>query len=101
MKKFGFGLMRLPLLDQADTKSVDIETVKKMVDAFLATGFSYFDTAACYHDGQSEIAFREAVVKRYPRENFTITDKLTGCTGWIHRPTKKQRPSVHLNLCKS
>ena len=43
--------MRLPLLDQADTKSVDIETVKKMVDAFLATGFSYFDTAACYHDG--------------------------------------------------
>ena len=39
MKKFGFGLMRLPLLDQADTKSVDIETVKKMVDAFLATGF--------------------------------------------------------------
>lgn len=77
MKKFGFGLMRLPLLDQADTKSVDIETVKKMVDAFLATGFSYFDTAACYHDGQSEIAFREAVVKRYPRENFTITDKLT------------------------
>lgn len=119
--------MRLPLLDQADTKSVDIETVKKMVDAFLATGFSYFDTAACYHDGQSEIAFREAVVKRYPRENFTITDKLTmfmlekpeempgffagqlerttsittGCTGWIRRPTKKQRPSVHLNLCKS
>lgn len=77
MKKFGFGLMRLPLLDQADTKSVDIETVKKMVDAFLAAGFSYFDTAACYHDGQSEIAFREAVVKRYPRENFTITDKLT------------------------
>ena len=58
MKKFGFGLMRLPLLDQADTKSVDIETVKKMADAFLAAGFSYFDTAACYHDGQSEIAFR-------------------------------------------
>ena len=46
MKKFGFGLMRLPLLDQADTKSVDIETVKKMADAFLAAGFSYFDTAA-------------------------------------------------------
>ena len=68
--------MRLPLLDQADTKSIDIETVKKMVDAFLAAGFSYFDTAACYHDGQSEIAFREAVVKRYPREKFTITDKL-------------------------
>ena len=130
MKKFGFGLMRLPLLDETDTKSVDIETVKTMADAFLAAGFSYFDTAACYHDGQSEVAFREAVVKRYPRENFTITDKLTmfmlekpeempgffagqlerlgvatsittGCTGWIHRPTKKQRLSAHLILCKS
>lgn len=77
MKKFGFGLMRLPLLDPMDTRSVDIETVKKMADAFLAAGFTYFDTAACYHDGQSEVAFREAVVKRHPRETFTITDKLT------------------------
>lgn len=77
MKKFGFGLMRLPLLDPMDTRSVDIETVKKMADAFLAAGFTYFDTAACYHDGQSEVAFREAVVKRHPREAFTITDKLT------------------------
>lgn len=77
MKKFGFGLMRLPQLDPADTRSVDIETVTKMADAFLAAGFTYFDTAACYHDGQSEVAFREAVVKRYPRDAYTITDKLT------------------------
>lgn len=77
MKKFGFGLMRLPLLDADDTRSVDIETVKKMADQFLAARFTYFDTAACYHEGQSEVAFREAVVKRYPRDAYTITDKLT------------------------
>lgn len=77
MKKFGFGLMRLPLLDAADGRSVDVEMVARMADAFLAAGFTYFDTAACYHDGYSEIAFREAVVKRYPREAYTITDKLT------------------------
>lgn len=77
MKKLGFGLMRLPLLDPGDTRSIDIETVKKMVDLFLARGFTYFDTAACYHQGSSEIAFREAVVKRYPRSAYTITDKLT------------------------
>ncbi len=77
MKKLGFGLMRLPLLDPDDERSIDIETFKKMADAFLSAGFTYFDTAACYHDGQSEIAFREAVSKRYPRDAYTITDKLT------------------------
>lgn len=76
-EKLGFGLMRLPLLDPEDERSIDVETVKKMADAFLSAGFTYFDTAACYHDGQSEIAFREAVAKRYPRDAYTITDKLT------------------------
>ena len=77
MKKLGFGLMRLPLLNPEDESSIDIETLKKMADAFLAAGFTYFDTAACYHDGHSETAFREAVARRYPREAYTITDKLT------------------------
>ena len=31
----------------------------------------------CYHGGHSEIAFREAVAKRYPRSAYTITDKLS------------------------
>ena len=29
MKKLGFGLMRLPLLDQNDAGSIDIEETKK------------------------------------------------------------------------
>ena len=35
MKKLGFGLMRLPQLDQANAASVDVEQVKKMVDRFI------------------------------------------------------------------
>ena len=77
MKKLGFGLMRLPQLDADDYTKVDIETVKKMADRFMENGFTYFDTAAPYHRGNSEIAFREAVAKRYPRDSYTITDKLT------------------------
>ncbi len=77
MKKLGFGLMRLPLINADDYSSVDIEAVKKMADIFMEKGFTYFDTAAPYHQGQSEVAFREAVVKRYPRNSYTITDKLS------------------------
>ena len=76
-KKLAFGLMRLPLLDPADTTSIDHETVKKMVDKFMAAGCTYFDTAAPYHSKASEIAFRECVAKRYPRDAYTITDKLS------------------------
>ena len=34
MKKLGFGLMRLPLVDKADPAAVDVEQVKEMVDLF-------------------------------------------------------------------
>lgn len=75
MKKPGFGLMRLPLLDAAEQKSIDYEVLNQMVDLYMEKGFTYFDTGYPYHMGMSEVAFREAVVKRYPRERFTITDK--------------------------
>ena len=54
-KKLGFGLMRLPLLDENDKKSVDMEQVRFMVDEFLSRGFTYFDTAYMYHEFTSEI----------------------------------------------
>ena len=76
MKKLGFGLMRLPLLPGGDTSQIDIEAVKQMVDLFMERGFTYFDTAYPYHGGKSEAAFRKAVVERYPREAYTVTDKL-------------------------
>ena len=76
MKKMGFGMMRLPLTNKDDLKSIDQEQVNKMVDLFMEHGFNYFDTAYPYHDGLSEVAFRKAVVERYPRESFVLADKL-------------------------
>ena len=75
-KKLGFGCMRLPLLDANNHGAVDLEQFKKMVDIFLERGFTYFDTAYMYHDFKSEIFVREALVKRHPRESFTLTTKL-------------------------
>lgn len=76
MKKLGFGLMRLPSTDANDPSKIDIEQVKQMVDAFLAAGFTYFDTAWMYCGFNSENAAREALVDRYPREQFTLATKL-------------------------
>ena len=72
--KLGFGLMRLPKL--ADGKSIDIEQTSKMVDLFLEAGGTYFDTAYVYDDGRSEEEIRQALVKRYPRESYTLCTKL-------------------------
>jgi uncharacterized protein len=76
MKKLGFGLMRLPLRNADDIASIDIELMKKMVDSFIAKGFTYFDTAWVYHNEKSEDTFRKAVAERYPRTAYTITDKM-------------------------
>lgn len=75
-KKLGFGLMRLPRLDADDEASIDLEQTKQMVDTFLERGFTYFDTAWMYCGFNSEIAAREALVKRHPRDSFTLATKL-------------------------
>ena len=70
---FGFGCMRLPM----NGGEVDYAEFCKMADAFIESGLNYFDTAHGYINGKSEIAVRECVAKRYPREKFLLTDKLT------------------------
>ena len=75
-KKLGFGFMRLPVKSQNDLTDIDMDTLNKMVDIFLERGFTYFDTAYMYHMGKSEIAIREALVKRHKRDDFTIATKL-------------------------
>ena len=72
MPKLGFGLMRLPEKDG----NIDFDAVCAMVDKYLAAGLNYFDTAYIYHGGKSEVAARECVVKRYPRDSFTLATKL-------------------------
>ena len=78
MKKLGFGLMRLPLTDANDAKSIDIGALCEMVDAFINEGFNYFDTAWMYCGGASEDAVNEVLTKRYPRDAFSVTSKLPG-----------------------
>lgn len=75
--KLGFGLMRLPMLGD----HIDIEQTKEMVDAFMAAGFTYFDTAYGYGGGASERAAKEALVDRYPRESFLLATKLPAWAG--------------------
>ena len=72
-KNFGFGCMRLPMKNG----DVDYDEFKKMIDAFIGAGFNYFDTAHGYLQGKSETAIRDCLVKRYKREQFILTDKLT------------------------
>ncbi|MBO7340348.1 MAG: aldo/keto reductase, partial [Lachnospiraceae bacterium] len=86
MPKLGFGLMRLPQKDGA----VDLARVCEMVDAYMAAGMNYFDTAYVYHGGMSERMVKEAIVKRYPRESFTVATKLPA---WCLR-TKEDRDRV-------
>lgn len=76
MKNFGFGCMRLPMIGGMEGE-VDQQQFNRMVDKFLAEGFTYFDTAHGYLGGKSEIALREGLVKRYPRDAYQLTDKLT------------------------
>ena len=72
-KKLAFGCMRLPLKND----DIDYDEFKKMVDMFIERGFTYFDTAHGYHGGKSELAIKECLTSRYPREAYTLTDKLT------------------------
>ena len=74
-KKFGFGCMRLPLMDKDDQTSFDTETFNRMVDTFLEKGFSYFDTAYTYHGYRAEDAVRESLVKRHHRDEFKLATK--------------------------
>ena len=71
--KLGFGLMRLPKLPNG---RIDVEQTSQMVDAFLAAGGTYFDTAYVYDNGESEEVARKALVERHPRESFTLATKL-------------------------
>ncbi len=73
---FGFGCMRLPLLQADKPDSFDYEKIAQLVDAFLQQGFTYFDTAYTYHGYHGEEGVRRALVERYPRDRFQLATKL-------------------------
>ena len=72
----GFGTMRLPLLPDG-SGDIDQSELDRMVDAAMAAGVNYFDTAHPYHGGQSEVAIGRSL-SRYPRESWYLADKFPG-----------------------
>ena len=75
-KQFGYGCMRLPLLNAEDPVSFDYPLIEKLFDAYMEQGFTYFDTAYTYHGYHGEEAVRKALVERHPRESFELATKL-------------------------
>ena len=82
--KLGFGMMRLPKLEDG---SMDLAQIEQMVDRFLAAGFTYFDTAYVYDGGASERVTGKALVERYPRDSYTIATK---ANAWLGSPTEEE-----------
>ena len=72
-KNFGFGCMRFPMIGE----KIDEAQVSQMVDYFLDQGFNYFDTAHGYIGERSELAVKNCLTSRYPRESYILTNKLT------------------------
>ena len=68
--------LRLPILDSNEQRSIDYDTLNKMVDLFMEKGFTYFDTSYIYHGGFSETALGKSLVDRYPRDSFLLSTKM-------------------------
>ncbi len=85
LSALGFGAMRLPLLSDG---TIDQDELDRMVDAAIAAGVNYFDTAHPYHGGKSEVCLGKSL-SRYPRERWNLADKFPG-----HQNVKGVRPLV-------
>lgn len=68
----GFGCMRFPTTQDG---KIDEARAEKMLDAAIAAGVNYIDTAYPYHDGESE-PFVGRVLEKYDRDSFYLATKL-------------------------
>jgi predicted aldo/keto reductase-like oxidoreductase len=75
-KGFGFGCMRLPVLNESNLKTFDHAKIEALFDEFLRRGFTYFDTAYTYHGYDGELAVKKALTDRYPRSAYQLASKL-------------------------
>ncbi|MBO7763423.1 MAG: aldo/keto reductase [Bacteroidales bacterium] len=90
----GYGCMRFPTFetDELDNrgrkiKAIDMKKSQEIIDYAIANGINHFDTAWNYHNEKSAVAIGQ-MLKKYPRENFTLANKMPG---WlITSPEKAQ-----------
>lgn len=68
----GFGCMRFPVTAEG---KIDEPEAEKMLDAAIASGVNYIDTAYPYHGGESE-TFVGKVLKKYDRSSLFVATKL-------------------------
>ncbi len=68
----GMGAMRLP---KREDGSIDVSHTERMVALAMERGVNYYDTAYCYHGGESERVMGE-LLANYPRERFFLADKM-------------------------
>lgn len=93
MPKLGFGLMRLPRLE--DGKTIDVKQCEEMTDKFLAAGLKYFDTAYVYEG--SEEATKKFLVERHPRESYYLTSKLNAGS-WAAKNEEEAKHELEVSL---
>jgi len=72
---FGLGIMRMPVTDPDDSKSLDFERGVEMIRYAIDHGVNYFDSAYVYHGGRSEELLGAALKDGY-REKAIIATKL-------------------------
>ena len=71
ISRLGFGLMRLPVIDD-DQSKIDIEKVREMVHYAVDNGVNYFDTAYVYHNGFSEKAIGQIMKEDGLRDKIVL-----------------------------
>lgn len=56
-------------------REIALDSVKRMVDMFIEAGYKCFDSAYAYAGVEGHLS--EALVKRYPRDAYLLTEKIT------------------------
>ena len=100
--QFGFGCMRLPLLNADDVTSFDFAKTEQLFDAYLNFGFTYFDTAYTYHGSIMVTSAKKPSAKRWlsgiRAAHLNLPQKCRCVTLKIRQIWKQQRlPAKKIN----